>query len=82
MYLENRNRDLHVLYLTVINVYGPLFLRKTPFLKKEMTIVPIIFLPYLLKSVFNEIRVTRSLVLCVCFVDRCLSLMRFVLLDL
>ena len=32
--------------------------------------------------VFSEVRVTRSLVLCVCFVDRCLFLVGFVLLDL
>ena len=32
--------------------------------------------------VISEVRVTRSLVLCVCFVDRCLLLVRFVLLDL
>ena len=32
--------------------------------------------------VISEVRVTRSLVLCVCFVDRCLFLVRFVLLDL
>ena len=30
--------------------------------------------------VFNGVRVTPSLVLCVCFVDRCLFLMGFVLL--
>ena len=32
--------------------------------------------------VFSGVRVTRSLVLCVCFVDRCLFLVGFVLLDL
>ena len=32
--------------------------------------------------VFSEVRVTKSLVLCVCFVDRCLFLVGFVLLDL
>ena len=32
--------------------------------------------------VFSGVCVTRSLVLCVCFVDRCLSLVGFVLLDL
>ena len=32
--------------------------------------------------VFSEVRVTRSLVLYVCFVDRCLSLVVYVLLDL
>ena len=32
--------------------------------------------------VFSGVRVTRSLVLYVCFVDRCLSLVGFVLLDL
>jgi hypothetical protein len=34
------------------------------------------------QPVISGVRVTRSLVLCVCFVDRCLSLVRFVLLDL
>jgi hypothetical protein len=32
--------------------------------------------------VFSEVRVTQSLVLCVMFVDRCLSLVGFVLLNL
>jgi hypothetical protein len=32
--------------------------------------------------VFSGVRVTRSLVLYVCFVDRCLFLVGFVLLDL
>ena len=31
-------------------------------------------------SVFSGVRVTQSLVLCVCFVDRCLSFCPFVLL--
>jgi hypothetical protein len=34
------------------------------------------------KHRFSEVRVTLSLVLCVCFVDRCLFLVRFVLLSL
>jgi hypothetical protein len=32
--------------------------------------------------VFSEVPVTRSLVVCVCVIDRCLSLVRFLLLDL
>jgi hypothetical protein len=32
--------------------------------------------------VFSGVRVTRSLVFCVCFVDSCLCLVGFVLLDL
>jgi hypothetical protein len=32
--------------------------------------------------VYSEVRVTLSLVLYVCFVDRCLFLVEFVLLDL
>ena len=32
----------------------------------------------ILPPVFSEARVTRSLVLCVCFVDRCLSFCPFV----
>ena len=32
--------------------------------------------------IFSRVRVTPSLVLCVMFVDRCLSLVEFVLLDL
>jgi hypothetical protein len=32
--------------------------------------------------VYSGVRVTRSLVLCVCFVDRCLCIVEFVLLDL
>ena len=31
--------------------------------------------------IFSRVRVTPSLVLCVMFVDRCLSLVEFVLLD-
>ena len=41
--------------------------------------VPLLTLPDHLSSppVFSVVRVTRSLVLCVCFVDRCLSLCTF-----
>ena len=36
----------------------------------------------LIQLIFSGVRVTRILVLCVCFVDRCLSLVGFVLLGL
>jgi hypothetical protein len=48
--------------------------RRVPLVEQEL-----LNLPEHLSSfpVFNGVRVTRSLVLCVCFVDRCLSLCTF-----
>jgi len=50
--------------------------RRVPLVEQELPT-----LPEHLSSppVFSEVRVTRILVLCICFVDRCLSFCRFVL---
>jgi hypothetical protein len=39
--------------------------------------VPLVDQELLEQPVFNGVRVSRSLVLCVCFVDRCLSFRTF-----
>jgi hypothetical protein len=59
-----------------INGFTTRFTRRVPLVDQELPTIPehLSSLP-----VFSGVRVTRSLVLCVCFVDCCLSFCTFVL---
>ena len=67
--------SLYVLHFTLQHTCGILNMNATvPLAEQELLIhVEHMCSP----SVFSGVRVTRSLVLCVCFVDRCLSLCPF-----
>jgi hypothetical protein len=57
-----------------INGFVTRLIRRVPLVEKELlTLVEHLSSP----PVFSGVRVTRSLVLCVCFVDRCLSFSTF-----
>ena len=66
---DGRTKDVYACFLTLVELML-MFLRRNPS-------VLFVFALILFSVVFSVVRVTRSLDLCVCFVDRCLSFCNF-----
>ena len=66
---DGRTKDVYACSLTLVELML-MFLRRNPS-------VLFAFVLILFSVVFSGVRVTRSLVLCVCFVNRCLSFCNF-----
>jgi hypothetical protein len=66
---KKANNDLQNIHIKPITGFVTRSIRRVPLVEQEFLTIP-----EHLRSppVFGEVRVTRSLVLCVCFVDRCL----------
>jgi hypothetical protein len=68
--------SIFILYFTIIIDSYNYSNRLVMFLKLELPTLPE---RLSLSPVFSGVRVTRSIILCVCFVDRCLSFCIFLL---
>jgi hypothetical protein len=74
LYLQPSVLDESMLLIRIIQNILTRLTRRVPLVEQEL-----LTLPWHLSSptIFSGVRVTRSLVLCVCFVDRCLSFCTF-----